>query len=86
MKSEEQQDRNIIEQSFEMSQKFSRMNGKHNFKCPICKLTRIAKAQTGEKDEWLHTGCRCTYQWLSAHGKLFVALSEKFVTTGRFKG
>ena len=77
---------NLIEQSFELTQKLSRINNKRNFRCPCCQLNRIAKAQTGEKNEWLHTGCCCTYRWLRAHGKLFVTIPERFSGTCRFKG
>lgn len=86
MDREDFNEKNIIEQSFEITQKASRFNKNHNFCCPCCHLHRIAKGLIGEKDEWFHTGCRCTYQWLSLHGKLFAPITEHFSGTGRFKG
>lgn len=86
MDREEYNEKQIIEQNFEITQKASRFNKNHNFRCPCCHLNRIAKGLIGEKDEWFHTGCRCTYQWLSLHGKLFAPMIERFTCSGRFKG
>lgn len=63
-------DDSIIEQSFEITQRLSAENIGKNFNCPCCGITRIAKAKIGTADEWDHTGCQCTYKWLSKHKKL----------------
>lgn len=65
-------DETLVEKCYEITQGLSNDNKKHNFRCPCCGLTRIAKAKTDAKDDWNHTGCRCTYSWLSAHKKLVV--------------
>lgn len=56
-----------IESDFQGTQEFSERLTGHNFKCPICRINRIAKAPG---DEWHHTGCRCTYAHLKETGKL----------------
>ena len=63
-------DDSVIEKSFEITQKLSNDHINENFTCPCCGITRIAKAKEGKTDEWNHTGCQCTYKWLSAHKKL----------------
>lgn len=58
-----------IEKCFEITQELSKDNIGRNFRCPCCDVRRIVKARTN-KDDWLHTGCNCTYNYLSAHGLL----------------
>lgn len=82
----EYDEKNLIEMSFNVTQDLSRENRRRNFICPVCHIKRIAKARTGEPHEWLHTGCICTYNWLSAHGKLEATIPMNFRGTGRFVG
>ena len=56
-----------IDQCYTITQKLSQDNKNRNFRCPVCDLNRIAKARATD-DDWFHTGCKCTYQYLSAHG------------------
>ncbi len=56
-----------IDQCYTITQKLSQDSKNRNFRCPVCDLNRIAKARTKD-DDWFHTGCKCTYQYLSAHG------------------
>lgn len=86
MHAKEDKEKQMIEQQFELTQQSSKRHKGVNFRCPCCSLTRIAKGATHEKDEWFHTGCRCTYKWLDLHGKLYFQTLERFTCSGRFKG
>ena len=74
-----------IEMNFTSTQAMSEAHKGHNFRCPLCGITRINKGKRGE-DGWFHTGCLCTYDWLSAHGKLIELTPEYFPGTRRFVG
>lgn len=59
-----------IESFYQITQNLSKDNQGKNFRCPCCDTRRIAKAGRTKEDDWYHTGCRCTYEYLSAHGLL----------------
>lgn len=56
-----------IESFYKITQNLSKENEGKNFRCPCCTILRIAKADR-KPDDWFHTGCRCTREYLSAHG------------------
>lgn len=54
--------------AYEHTQELSRKHAGKNFRCPTCDINRIAKAKLC-KEEWNHTGCKCTMEYLDATGQ-----------------